>query len=195
MLDLDGLSATEQKALTAALKLFVEQGYFNTTVPQIVEAAGISTGSLYHHFGDKRTLAKTLLDRLVSGIEHQLREQTASATKPLDAIEAVIRWMLRQADEQPHLIRFLLYARHQEFLPDEPPVCSRQPFERMRALVAEAQQAGQLPQVDPVALSAQVFGPTFRIVQAAVDGVLPQPAQYYADELIQLMRQMRETKT
>lgn len=188
MLDLNGLSETEQRILQAALHCFVERGYFNTAIPHIVEAAGVSTGSIYHHFGDKQHLAEVLLERLLRGIDQQMQTLIQPlAEQPLAAIAALIRWMLQQADAQPALISFVLYARHREFLPQVPPICTREPFEHMRALVAAAQQAGQLPQLDPLVVSAQVFGPTLRMVQAAVDGVLPQPASHYADDLITLL--------
>ncbi len=195
MLDLNGLSETEQRILQAALHCFVERGYFNTAIPNIVDAAGVSTGSIYHHFGDKQHLADVLLDRLLRGIDQQMQTLIQPLTaQPLAAIAVLIRWMLQQADAQPALISFVLYARHREFLPQVPPICTREPFEHMRALVVAAQQAGQLPPLDPLVVSAQVFGPTLRMVQAAVDGVLPQPASHYADDLIALLpAQSRKT--
>ena len=61
--------ATEQ-VLGAALNLFTEQGYFNTSIPDIVKASSVSTGSIYHYFQDKegiaRSLYASLVDRMVS---------------------------------------------------------------------------------------------------------------------------------
>ncbi|MFK0403090.1 helix-turn-helix domain-containing protein [Microbacterium sp. NPDC090225] len=38
----------------AAMTLFAEQGYRGTTVPQIAEAAGLTTRTFFRHFSDKR---------------------------------------------------------------------------------------------------------------------------------------------
>lgn len=38
----------------AAMTLFAEQGYRGTTVPQIVEAAGLTARTFFRHFADKR---------------------------------------------------------------------------------------------------------------------------------------------
>ena len=38
----------------AALELFVEQGFGNTTVPQITARAGLTTRTYFRHFADKR---------------------------------------------------------------------------------------------------------------------------------------------
>ena len=41
--------------LEAALQLFSKQGYRGTSIREIAEAAGLSTGNVYHHFPDKET--------------------------------------------------------------------------------------------------------------------------------------------
>jgi AcrR family transcriptional regulator len=48
--------------LDAALKLFSTQGFRGTSVREIADAAGVSTGNLYHHFPDKESIFRTLLD-------------------------------------------------------------------------------------------------------------------------------------
>lgn len=54
--------------LAAALKLFSRQGYRGTSIREISDAAGISTGNLYHQFPDKETIFQTLLDHYWSEI-------------------------------------------------------------------------------------------------------------------------------
>ena len=49
--------------LDAALHLFSTQGYRSTSTRDIAEAAGISTGALYHHFADKDVIFQCLLDQ------------------------------------------------------------------------------------------------------------------------------------
>lgn len=48
--------------LAAALRLFSSQGYRGTNMREIAEAAGVSTGNVYHQFKDKEALFQTLLD-------------------------------------------------------------------------------------------------------------------------------------
>lgn len=50
--------------LDSALHLFSHQGYRATSVREVADAAGVSTGNLYHHFPDKEAIFKTLLDEL-----------------------------------------------------------------------------------------------------------------------------------
>jgi len=54
--------------LDAALKLFSHHGYGATSVNDIAEEAGLSKGNLYHHFPDKETIFRALLDRYFEAI-------------------------------------------------------------------------------------------------------------------------------
>ena len=51
---------TKGKIVSAAWKLFYEQGYDNTTIEEIVELSETSKGSFYHHFESKDALLSSL---------------------------------------------------------------------------------------------------------------------------------------
>ena len=51
---------TKGKIISAAWKLFYEQGYENTTVEDILDASGTSKGTFYHYFEGKDALLGTL---------------------------------------------------------------------------------------------------------------------------------------
>ena len=58
-------ATTRRAILTAARRLFVEQGYFATATEEIVAEAGVGTrGALYHHFADKRALFLAVFDEV-----------------------------------------------------------------------------------------------------------------------------------
>jgi len=48
--------STKDKIINAAWELFMEQGYEDTTVSQIIEASQSSRGAFYHHFRSKEDL-------------------------------------------------------------------------------------------------------------------------------------------
>jgi TetR/AcrR family transcriptional regulator, acrAB operon repressor len=60
---------SREKILEAALRLFSRQGYRGTSIREIADAAGISTGNLYHQFPDKESLFRTLLGQYWRAIE------------------------------------------------------------------------------------------------------------------------------
>jgi AcrR family transcriptional regulator len=55
---------TKEKIVQAAIQLFQERGYEKTTSNDIAAAAGVSVGSFYVYFTDKRQLLLTIFDRL-----------------------------------------------------------------------------------------------------------------------------------
>jgi len=55
--------------LDAALALFSTQGYRATSMREIAEKAGVSTGNVYHHFKDKEAIFLELLDVYWRAIE------------------------------------------------------------------------------------------------------------------------------
>ncbi|MDE0853184.1 MAG: TetR/AcrR family transcriptional regulator [Nevskia sp.] len=50
-----------KKVVATALRLFLEKGYAQTTLREISNAAGVSYGSLYHHFDDKDGIFRELI--------------------------------------------------------------------------------------------------------------------------------------
>ena len=53
-------SNTKSKIVSAAWKLFYEQGYESTTVEEIIKESGTSRGSFYHYFDGKDALVGSL---------------------------------------------------------------------------------------------------------------------------------------
>jgi len=126
--------------LDAALALFSHQGYRATSVRDIAERAGTSTGSVYHHFRDKETIFQTLLEQFwqaASAPEFPLNRIFEQGAFPDDlpaigraAQEMVATWRpyiaLIYVDvvefEGRHIHRFYanLAERFQEFLARRP---------------------------------------------------------------------------
>jgi AcrR family transcriptional regulator len=60
---------SSRAVLDAALQLFSHQGYQATSVRDIADRAGVSTGNLYHHFPDKEAIFQTLVDEYAALVD------------------------------------------------------------------------------------------------------------------------------
>jgi AcrR family transcriptional regulator len=84
-----------ERIVLAALDLFTEQGYDDTTVAQIAERAGITKSTFFRHFPDKRELlaaGQETLSRLLS-------EGIAAAPPDASPLEAVAAGLERASNE------------------------------------------------------------------------------------------------
>lgn len=54
--------ATREALLLAARHHFAERGYADTNTPEVVAEAGVTRGALYHHFADKKSLFRAVVE-------------------------------------------------------------------------------------------------------------------------------------
>ena len=62
-----------ERLVRASVRLFAERGYDRTSVQEIVEAAGVTKGALYHHFSSKDHLLYEIYHRLLTEQSRRLR--------------------------------------------------------------------------------------------------------------------------
>lgn len=102
--------------LDAALKLFSHRGYGATSVRDIAEAAGVSKGNVYHHFSDKESIFRALLDhyfRAMSQPDFPFNRALATGTFP-ENLEQIGR-ATREAVQQYRPYVALIYVDVVEF--------------------------------------------------------------------------------
>src|SRR4051794_32291341 len=102
--------ATREALIAAARRLFTERGYENVGTEEVVRAAGVTRGALYHHFGGKASL----LDAVYGRIEAESTERVARIVlgselhSPLDAMKAGIAAFLEEC-AKPELRQIALH--------------------------------------------------------------------------------------
>jgi AcrR family transcriptional regulator len=77
----------QERLVGAALELFVEQGYDETTVAQIAERAGLTKSSFFRHFPDKREVLFAGQDAFF-GLPSEAIAAAPSDATPLEAVAA-----------------------------------------------------------------------------------------------------------
>jgi AcrR family transcriptional regulator len=84
---------TRQRILDAARDLFYRQGYYGTTVDQIVSTAGASRPTFYLHFSDK----EEILTELIASYASRAAAQMEKLPAPAPTLEEVREWLLEMA--------------------------------------------------------------------------------------------------
>jgi AcrR family transcriptional regulator len=80
----------QERLVGAALELFVEQGYDQTTVAQIAERAGLTKSSFFRHFPDKREVLFGGQDAFF-GLPAEAMAAAPEGATPLEAVGAGLR--------------------------------------------------------------------------------------------------------
>ena len=94
-------SETKRKILTVCVRLFLEQGYKNTSVSQIVEEAGVARGSYLNLFPTKEKILLELVEAMFSGQFSVARSIADSKLPPVYAyaVETAIQITLTELNE------------------------------------------------------------------------------------------------
>jgi AcrR family transcriptional regulator len=81
-------SKTRARLLSEARRLFGERGYAAVGTEEIVKAAGLTRGALYHQFADKQDLFRAVFEEVEADVTARIGEQIAGsgAASPLDAL-------------------------------------------------------------------------------------------------------------
>jgi AcrR family transcriptional regulator len=99
---------TQRSLLDAAREVFTEQGFAEASIADVVERAGSSVGSLYHHFGGKSELFIALWQDYTQAQETSASAAVARAkqdgvTEPFELFAAGTRGYLEGAWERRDL--------------------------------------------------------------------------------------------
>lgn len=155
--------ATREALVEAARVLFAEHGYAGVGTEEIVRAAGVTRGALYHHFDDKRELFAAVYER----VEVELAERiaagalAANAESPLEAMRAGAEMFLAACTEP---------AVQQIALLDGPAVLG---WDRWREIAAEHGlgliEASLQVAIEAGAIVAQPVRPLAHVLMGALD--------------------------
>ncbi|GAA4117733.1 helix-turn-helix domain-containing protein [Aminobacter aganoensis] len=103
----DRTEATRALLIEAARTLFAEKSYAETSTPEIVAAAGVTRGALYHHFADKQELFRAVAEQEAASVAAEIEAAAPPAIGAQEALLAGSKTYL-QAMRAPGRTRLLL---------------------------------------------------------------------------------------
>ena len=90
-----------EQILTAALTLFVEQGFHGTPTSQIAQVAGVSNGTLFHYYPTKDDLVLALYNHIKDELQTYLQEQLRAVSLIQERLKITFIQSVRWALENP----------------------------------------------------------------------------------------------
>jgi AcrR family transcriptional regulator len=155
--------STRTALVAAARSLFAEHGYAGIGTEEIVRAAGVTRGALYHHFKGKRELFEAVYERIEAELAERIAAGalSANAASPLEAMRAGAEMFL-VASTEPETQRIVLL--------DGPSVLG---WDRWREIATEHGlgliEATLQAAVDAGAIEPQPVQPLAHVLMGALD--------------------------
>ena len=149
---------TKKKIVSAAWRLFYEQGYENTTVDDIVELSGTSKGSFYHYFEGKDALLSSLsilFDEKYEELTPKMDPEMNSFDKLMYLNREVFSMIERTVpiDLLARMYSTQLVTRGEKHLLDH----NRVYYRLLRSIVLEGQERGQINREIPAAEITKLY--------------------------------------
>jgi AcrR family transcriptional regulator len=110
---LEQKDATRQRIYEAARKLFIEKGYSETRSTDIATAAGVSTGSVFAHFGSKAKIMATLQQELMSAYIERIKTAGFVAKDTSSRIRELAWFLWDTHHQSPESMKVLRVAMSQ----------------------------------------------------------------------------------
>lgn len=174
---------TQDEILLAALKLFAEKGYFNTSLTDIAEAAGIkNTSAIYHYFKNKQMIAAQLYTNIFDSLNISIDDIRHRNQKSSEQLRGIVDLLFKLTDDAPDVMQFLLILKLNEFLPDEKPVLETAAFIKIIKIIQSGIKAEEIRNIDPLLVTAYFFGIINDTLRLVLSGALDKKADAYLSQ-------------
>lgn len=181
--DIQTKSEVQDEILLAALQLFAGKGYFNTSLIDIKEAAGLKDiGTIYPHFKTKQMIAMQLRANILDSLNISIDDIRRKNEKPSEQLRSIVDLLFRLTDEAPDVMRFLLIVKTDEFLPDAKPLHESAAFIKIIRIIEAGIKAGELRNITPQLGYAQFFGIIENILRLVLTGFFDKKADFYQSQ-------------
>jgi AcrR family transcriptional regulator len=173
----------QDEILLAALSLFTEKGYFNTSLTDIAEASGIKTaGAIYHHFKHKQMIATALYANILDSLNISIDEIRRKNQKPSEQLHGVVDLLFKLTDDAPAVMQFLLLLKINEFLPEAKPLIETAAFIKIIKIIRAGISEGEIRNIDPLLANAYFFGIIHNTLRMVLTAALDKKADAYLSQ-------------
>ncbi|MGZ5051169.1 MAG: TetR/AcrR family transcriptional regulator [Methylobacter sp.] len=181
--DIQSKSEVRDQILLAALKLFAEKGYFNTSLIDIKDAANLkNTAAIYQHFETKQMIAAQLYADILESLSVSIDDIRSKNEKPSEQLRGIVDLLFKLTDDAPDVMRFLLILNVNEFLPDVKPLHKSAAFIKIIRIIEAGVKTGELRNISPYLGYAQFFGIIENILRLVLTGFFDKRADFYQSQ-------------
>lgn len=169
----------------ATIRLAAKQGVSGASIRQIASEAGVTEGALYRHFDNKDDLCQQAYQQIVANMVEEKEQLLQSRTATLeDLLRDWIRLSFEYYDRYPDAFTYVLLTPY-DFTESDITLQQGRMFSQ---LIADASQAGEFPDTDPVLAMSHFSGLMLNVPRLINEGTLAPPALQYVDAVYAAVR-------
>ena len=138
---------TRSRILDAAAKVFLEHGFTEAAMDQVRQAAGVSNGSLYHHFPTKAQLADALYAQTLRDFHGAMLAPLKGRASAESAVKGMVRRYAEWVAQHPDRARLLHELKRAGGLAGsdgEWEQANAEAFAQLREWIARKVEAGEM---------------------------------------------------
>jgi len=174
---------TQDEILLASLKLFSEKGYFNTSLTDIKDAVGIKTTSgIYQHFKNKQSIAEMLHTSILDSLSISIDDIRRRNKKTPEQLRELVDLLFMLTEDAPEVIKFLFLANINEILPEEKPLLDTVPFTKIKKIIQNGINDGEIRPIAPMLAYSYFFGIIKQTIALALSGDLSNNVSSYQSQ-------------
>jgi len=177
---------TRQRLMAQALHLFTNQGYDETTVEEITDAADVAKGTFFNYFSTKEAILPAMVEWRLKELEEALSPEADVPASPVARIKLALHLAIDDPAVDPSLARAIFAALGKRR--EERPRLG-QTFDRILARqVRQAQAVGEIrDDLDPLYVAGTIRVLFFQQMMWWNCGYRPAPLSDMLDRMIDLL--------
>jgi AcrR family transcriptional regulator len=170
------------RILLAALTLFSRKGFYNTSLTEIAEAAGLTkSSSLNAFYKTKQAIAAQLYLNISESLSGSIDDIRNKNKKSSEQLRGIVDLFFRLTDDAPDVMRFLL--KLDEFLPDEKTLYESPAYVKINKIIQFGIKTGEIRNLDPWLINAYFFGIINSTLNMILIGTLEKQADAYQSQV------------
>jgi AcrR family transcriptional regulator len=166
---------TKDKLLDAATRVFLAHGFTAASMDMVRAEAGVSNGSLYHHFPTKALLADALYAHTLRGFHAALLPPIAGNATAEAGVKGLVRAYVQWVLQHPEQARLLHKLRRTEGMTEntERGAVNTDAFGALALWIGRQVEAGEMRAMPFPVWMALVFSPALSLTQHWVTQAKP----------------------
>lgn len=159
--------STKTRLLEAAAEVFLTQGFGSASLDMVRQQAGVSNGSLYHHYPTKTHLADALYAHILRNYHTQMMSTLADNPSAQDGVKSLIGKTMQWVTQNPSHARLLHDLRMAGALaggPRERDETNVKAFGALAQWVSARTALGEMREMPQPVWTALVFSPVMALM-------------------------------